>query len=362
MSGAAVDQGTNVEQLWAGNIYGTNTGNVFVEFVQKLGSSDLKGTLRIDDHRYGLCTYLIAGVFDGSVLSMMGEPFQIPEGAVGSPLSAKLTLSQEGVMTGTWASNAGAGGTVVLHPHSTAQPTQANISRLYNQKRELGTIRPTLKELRRVIATMQEETNNTAVVVSYGADHRMETVLSQHFLDDDLKPNVLGKVILQARTSQPNTLQRVIMVELDADGVNQVRAEGPDQVWVNGVVEAIHSPLKATESRLLTWIRRHGLIINQLLFLAALVWLPEVETWESRAVVLALIIGAMVTIAQLHKRLIPNTKVMLGQKDTTGWSRLLPDLGFAGISALVAGIFSFAYSQFGEKLTAAFSALIEAFK
>ncbi len=362
MSEEVVDQKVTVEQLWAGNIYGTNTGNVFVEFTQQLGSTELKGTLRVDDHRYGLLTFLIAGAFDGSVFTLIGEPYKLPEGVQSSKVSAKLNLNQQGVLSGTWVREDGAGGTMVLHPHTTPQQFKSNIPRLYNQRRELGTIRPTLKELKRVISTMQEETNNSAVVVSYGEDHRMETVLSQHFLDDDQKPSVLGKINLQVRSVQPNSLQRVISVELDADGVNQVRVEGPEQVWVNGVMDAIYSPLKATESRALTWVRRHGLVINQLLFLAALVWLPEVEVWENRAVVLALFIGAMFTIAQVHKRVIPNTKVMLSQNEASGWSRWLPDIAFAAITAIVGSLFSLAYSEFGQQLADVFSALLGLFK
>ena len=59
-------------QLWAGKVYGTNTGNLFV----KLEGEDaaLVGTLRFNDTVVGLTEYSISGSFDGALLTFTGQP------------------------------------------------------------------------------------------------------------------------------------------------------------------------------------------------------------------------------------------------------------------------------------------------
>lgn len=45
--------------LWAGNIYGTNTGNVFVE-LDNSEQHNVNGLVRIQDHLFGLALYAVA--------------------------------------------------------------------------------------------------------------------------------------------------------------------------------------------------------------------------------------------------------------------------------------------------------------
>ena len=53
-----------VGKLWAGKVYGTNTGNLFV----KLEGDDkvLKGTLHHNDPAAGIAVYNIVAFFDGT--------------------------------------------------------------------------------------------------------------------------------------------------------------------------------------------------------------------------------------------------------------------------------------------------------
>jgi hypothetical protein len=46
---------SRIGTLWAGKIYGTNTGNVFVELNPTDGK--FSGTLRLSDDRFGLSAY-----------------------------------------------------------------------------------------------------------------------------------------------------------------------------------------------------------------------------------------------------------------------------------------------------------------
>jgi hypothetical protein len=57
-------------RLWAGRIFGTNTGNVFIE----LDGADEKisGALHLSDDRFGLSVFSISGTFDGANLKIGG--------------------------------------------------------------------------------------------------------------------------------------------------------------------------------------------------------------------------------------------------------------------------------------------------
>jgi len=78
-------------RLWAGMVYGTNTGNLFV----KLEGEDeaLKGTLRVNEGGVALYSYAIEGSFDGAQLALSGEPQTKIEGIQFGDLKAKARLN-----------------------------------------------------------------------------------------------------------------------------------------------------------------------------------------------------------------------------------------------------------------------------
>jgi hypothetical protein len=67
-----------IGRLWAGHIYGTNTGKVFVEITGE--GESLKGILRLNDTDYGLAVYQVAGSFDGTTLRLEGDVSETQEG------------------------------------------------------------------------------------------------------------------------------------------------------------------------------------------------------------------------------------------------------------------------------------------
>ncbi|MHA1523734.1 MAG: hypothetical protein ACTSY1_04930, partial [Alphaproteobacteria bacterium] len=79
-------------KVWAGNIYGTNTGKIFV----KLNGNEeaLTGTLQLNEPGVGIIEYKIAGSFVEDRLIFAGEPQTQIEGVVQGTLKATATLSQ----------------------------------------------------------------------------------------------------------------------------------------------------------------------------------------------------------------------------------------------------------------------------
>ena len=95
---------TGLDKIWAGRIYGTNTGNLFIEFDRT--GPDVSGTLRLNDPIYGVAVYAIQGTFDESLL-VTGKPLSAKEGVELGEISVEARLTSEGHLRGRWESTLG---------------------------------------------------------------------------------------------------------------------------------------------------------------------------------------------------------------------------------------------------------------
>ncbi|MBX3579772.1 MAG: hypothetical protein KF723_21420 [Rhizobiaceae bacterium] len=64
---------------WVGHIFGTNTGNLFVEIRQPEGASQHEVRLRLMDHVFGLSIYQGPASFDGALRIAMGLAIALSE-------------------------------------------------------------------------------------------------------------------------------------------------------------------------------------------------------------------------------------------------------------------------------------------
>src|SRR5262245_51781424 len=69
---------TKLAPLWAGRLYGTNTGNLFAELDHT--DSAVKGTIRLLEDRFGPHVFGVVGTFDGSKFEVSAKPTQLPDG------------------------------------------------------------------------------------------------------------------------------------------------------------------------------------------------------------------------------------------------------------------------------------------
>jgi hypothetical protein len=65
---------------WAGRIYGTNTGNLFLELDQK--GEKITGHGRFLDDKFGLVIYGLSGEITSQII-LTGRPENHPDGVVG---------------------------------------------------------------------------------------------------------------------------------------------------------------------------------------------------------------------------------------------------------------------------------------
>lgn len=93
--------------LWAGNIYGTNTGKVFLELQAEGGR--LTGLARLNDDSLGVVVYKVSGTEDDDV-ELECIPERVPAGIEAEPAHIKGKLGSDGTVSGKWETESGTGG------------------------------------------------------------------------------------------------------------------------------------------------------------------------------------------------------------------------------------------------------------
>src|SRR3546814_17064919 len=102
-----------IGQRWAGRIYGTNTGNLFVRL--EGDDSNLAGQIHINDSVAGPIVYILSGKFGGGDLEVAGVPKE--GGADSGRLAAVLKMNRKGDLEGRGETSKGYDGTQEHFPH-----------------------------------------------------------------------------------------------------------------------------------------------------------------------------------------------------------------------------------------------------
>jgi hypothetical protein len=330
-----------IGKLWAGKLYGTNTGNLSVELSPS--ESAFTGTVRFMDDRFGIVLYSISGTFDGTNVEFNGDSTQAPQGVVTGKISAKGALTPEGHIRGSWSSTIGTGGTFHLFPHdaNTENSPVATLlpERLHSTTKTLGAVRLYTDDVRELIG-LNKDFSRGRVVVTY-REHGNE--ISRYASDVNADLERLGELrYIKLTIQEPEAygINRVAVVELNASGNNEVRVQGVQESWVIGKAEAVSSMLRTHQKALSTTVRSFGLNANGLIVIGALVALPELSI--GRRAIFVLVVAVLIwLIAQAHSRFIPNVLIHLSPRKPGPVERAWPQLlswVIAATSALVAAI------------------------
>jgi len=92
----------NFAKLWVGRVYGTNTGNLFMEL--NASDGEVTGVLRVMDSAFGLTVYRLSGSYDEQ-MCLHGDVIHVPEGVDAGPIDVTATLTEQGNLRGEWWSN-----------------------------------------------------------------------------------------------------------------------------------------------------------------------------------------------------------------------------------------------------------------
>jgi hypothetical protein len=302
----------------------------------------ISGALHLCDDRFGLSVYSITGAFDGASLQISGT--DKAAGAQTGTFWAKATLTPEGQLRGQWSTTLGSAGTFILWPHDTAAqnvvPPGLPPERLHTATRTVGALRLYLEDVKELLGFLSADFTLGRLIVTY-RERGSEISRYASDLQNDLAG--LGELkYLKLLIQEPDAygIYKVVTVELNSMGVNEVRVQGVQESWVVGKAETIATFLKRRQKALATSARSFGLNINTLLVLGALVLLPELPLGR-RIIFLVVIAVVILAVAQAHARLIPNVLIYLSPKQPgpiqREWPQALSWI-IAATSALAAAI------------------------
>lgn len=319
-------------RLWAGRIFGTNTGNVFV----KLDGSDdaLAGILRINELGVGVLTYSLHGSFDGEKLRATGEPANRIEGVNAGRMTAIAELSSRGELLGEWETEIGTGGTLHLFPHDQSQgidQPRGDISeQLHTARYQFGAIAIDRSEVTTIADDLQSEFKKAQVVVTV-ADGAEQSRLLSDFKSINFGSKRAAVVKLFVRESEGTGIDRIVQVEFGPQ-INFAMTQGSDEAWVLGSLEKLKRAIKPFERAYATKFKRMNFGINQMMLAGAVVFLPSLPSLSARAVLMLGVLVLIFVVSWLHSRYLPLSAIYLSEKPKTLVERVAP--GF--ISWLIA--------------------------
>jgi hypothetical protein len=328
-----------LNKLWAGKIYGTNTGNLFIEFTE--AGPKVVGIIRFRDDALGVVIYKVSGTFDEG-LKITGVPQDPPTGVVVGNIEAEARLTPEGHLRGQWQSTLGTGGTFEAYPHdvnsphavSSLPPNSTAPEQIFSRNIPLRALRLFADDLRQLIAHIKEDFTSGRVVVTYNLRGSQVTRYGDQFLAEMEKLDRLNYLKINIQELEAHGINRVATVELSAFGTNEVRVQGIRESWVIGKAEAVVGFLRQHDSAMLTTYRKFGLNLNSLIFVTMLIIMPGLASWQQRAFFALGVIILLALLFTLHVRLIPNTLIILGGAKPTFWSRMWPQI-LSGIVTLI---------------------------
>jgi hypothetical protein len=316
-------------KLWAGRVYGTNTGNLFIEF-EKVGS-EVAGTLRFMDSAFGLTVYQITGTFD-ETLKIMGKPVQAPEGVELGDVMAEARLTPEGHLRGTWSSSLGTGGTFDAFPHDLPPPgvpargLPTVPEQLYTKNITLGSVRLFADDVKQLLTYIRQDFVTGRPVITFNIRGGQVIKYAEDFLHDAENMGRLEYLKVTIQEPEAYGINRLVVIELNAFGSNEVRVQGIQESWVIGKAEAIASLLKRYQNTLVTTYKKFGLNLNQAIFLAMLVVMPSISSWINRALFALAVFVLLTALLWLHARFIPNASIQLADSKPTLLARIWPTL------------------------------------
>lgn len=338
---------------WAGRLYGTNTGNLFLEIEQD--GSNVKGMARFMDQLYGLALYEFTGEFDKS-LRLDCKPLNPKEGLELGDIKVEAILQPNGSLRGDWHSTIGTAGTFDAYPHEISSTTQDSSKpnsipeQIYNKNIKIGSVRLFTKNILKLFDFIKQDFIQGRAVVTYIVRGSQATKYSEDFIREI---DTLGEIhYLKITIQEPEAhgINKVVVLELVENGVSEVRVSGISEAWVLGKAESIAEEIKPNQNVLVTTYRKYGLNINVIIILVMLVLIPEFSNWPRRAIFVVAVYVLLMFLLLLHRKFIPNTAIYLTKQDPSFLKRTWPTIlsWLIAVSSSVVAAFLFYFLTKGK--------------
>lgn len=319
---------TTLVRRWAGHVYGTNTGNLYADFDSEDGV--VTGTIRLMDLAFGLTVFSVTGTFDGT-LRVRGDPAQVPQGVQAGALEVTAVLTPEGNLRGEWKTAIGTAGTFVAYPHDVPEAGEATQAvgsvpeQLYMSTARIGALRLFGTDVLSLIQFLRKDFLVGRVVVTYKIRGNEVSKYADEFGRELSALGDLRYLKITVQEPEAHGINKAVIVELNAEGQNEVRTQGIHESWVVGKAEAVSRMLKESERFLVTTYKKFGLGLNQIIFLATLVLIPEIASIEYRAGFVVVVVALLAGLLWLHSRYIPNM-IVYAKAEPTFLEKALPSV------------------------------------
>jgi hypothetical protein len=299
---------------WAGKLYGTNTGNLYVTLE---GDDDaLRGRIHLNDPVFGLVVYAVNGTSDGQGLSLQGEPEKPIEGVELGKLEAKALLNSRGELEGEWTTSIGSAGTFVLFPHDRISEQEeegdARQEQLHTARHNFGAVAVDREQITALAEEVQGDFKQTQVVVTVLAGTEKSRLLDD-FKNASFKDERATVFKIFARERQTSGIDRIVVIEFGPE-VNFAMTQGADEAWVLGMLEKLKKSVESLERKYATSFKKFGFGINQLLFVGAIVYLPSLTSLGVRTALMVGVLGIIGFVTWVHRRYLPFAALFLGNK------------------------------------------------
>jgi hypothetical protein len=319
---------------WAGNAFGTNTGNVFV----KIEGEDkaFQGSLHHNDPEAGIVVFVITGSFDAGRLAIEGNRSGHQKGASAGHLKATARLQPNGSLRGEWETDTGLAGTLVLFPHDQPDaPAQSGASpdQIHTARHTFGPVVIDRSQLVALADVLQKEFSKSRVIVTWVVGTEQS-----RYLDDFKQLNfVSGRAeIIKLFVREPDVagVDKIITIEF-GQSVNWAMCQGASESWTLGELEKLKRQIRQFE-RVYSG-KAFGMGINQFMLACTLVFLPSLASLRDRAILFAGVIALAYGVNRLHNDYLPHAAIYLDKKEEGKLVRFLPAIfsWFIGIAATV---------------------------
>lgn len=336
---------------WAGGVFGTHTGNLFLEFDGNDFAHEVGGILRVREGTSPVVVvYTIRAHFDGE-LRISASPTQIPEGITAEELTIVGKLTPEGNLRGTWSAQSGAGGAWVAFPHDAPAPFNQNTPDLpeqfFSSTRRLGALRLYRTDVARLVDHLKKELPTGRPIVTYVLRGNEVTQYYDDFLRQSNDDVELRRFKLHIQEPEMHGILRIVTLDLNQFGVNELRIQAISESWVLGQAETLVRLLKDYESSLVTTYKHYGLSLNSAIFVCMLIFTPSISSIGMRAAFTGAVVVLLAVLLWLHSKFIPVLIVYPSRTQPSFFSRIAPSLlsWFIAVSSGVAAAVIFAFVQ-----------------
>lgn len=313
-------------KLWAGHVFGTNTGNVFIDLQGE--DANLNGQLRFNDTVGGMAVYQIAGSFDGQNLTLEGNHLVAPDGELLAAIKLSAQLNPKGEFAGKWEAENGAGGVFRLYPHDQSKELDSlgnePLAQIYTARHEFGAIEIDREKIIAVAEVLQKDFPQGRVAITTYTGTEQARFL-EAFKEHDFAQSKSGMVKIYVQQGDSSPINRIAMVEF-GQSINLAMTQGSDEAWVLGMLEKIKSNLVMQERHYATNIRRWGVGINQGIILGVIAYLPSLPSFLSRSILLGSSIGLIVGLNLFHTKYLPHATIYLRGKPSGILAKVTPSI------------------------------------